>query len=53
MKKIVFGIALILFGFSAFYISLQTEWVIMQFVSMLSVLIGLFFSIFGFVEDEK
>ena len=53
MKKIVFGIALILFGFSTFYISVLSEWVILQLVSILSVLIGLSFSIFGFIEKEK
>ncbi len=53
MKKIVFGIALILFGFSMAYISIQAEWGIMQVVSVLSVFIGLFFSIFGFIERKK
>ncbi len=53
MKKIVFGIALILFGFSMAYISVQAEWGIMQVVSVLSVFSGLIFSIFGFIEREK
>ena len=53
MKKIVFGIALILFGFSMAYISVQASWAIMQAVSMLSVFVGLGFSIFGFIEREK
>ena len=53
MKKIVFGIALILFGFSMAYISIQADWAIMQLLSLLSVVIGLFFSIFGFIEKEK
>ena len=53
MKKIVFGISLILFGFSMAYISVQASWAIMQAVSMLSVFAGLGFSIFGFIEREK
>ena len=53
MKKIVFGIALILFGFSIAYISAQAQWAIMQAVSLLSVFVGLGFSIFGFIEREK
>ncbi len=53
MKKIVFGIALILFGFSLAYISMQAEWGIMQVVSVFPVFIGLLFSIFGFIEKEK
>lgn len=53
MKKIVFGIALILFGFSMAYISMQAQWGIMQVVSLLSVFLGLFFSIIGFIAPEK
>ena len=53
MKKMLFGIALILFGFSMAYISMQADWAIMQAVSILSVFIGLFFSIFGFIERDK
>lgn len=53
MKKIAFGIALILFGFSMFYISTQALWGIMELVSVLSVFAGLVFSIFGFTDKEK
>lgn len=53
MKKIAFGISLILFGFSMAYISVQAQWAIIQLVSLLSVFIGLVFSIFGFFEKEK
>lgn len=53
MKKIVFGIALILFGLSIAYISVQAQWTIMAPVSLLSVFVGLGFSIFGFIEREK
>ena len=53
MKKMIFGIALILFGFSMAYFSVQAQWAIMQVVSLLSMLIGLFFSIFGFIGRDK
>ena len=53
MKKILFCIALILFGLSIAYISTQAQWAIMQAVSLLSVFVGLGFSIFGFIEREK
>lgn len=53
MKKMIFGIAIILFGFSMAYISVQTQWVIMQLVSILSVFVGLGFSVFGFFEEKK
>ena len=53
MKKIVFGIALILFGLSMAYISALLELAITQVVSILPVFIGLLFSILGFISDEK
>lgn len=53
MKKMVFGISLILFGFSLAYISVQAQVVIAQLVSVLSVFVGLGFSFFGFIEKEK
>ena len=53
MKKMVFGIALILFGFGMAYISVQAQWAIMQLASLLSVFIGLGFSILGFIERDK
>ena len=53
MKKMVFGISLILFGFSLAYISVQTQLVIAQVVSILSVFLGLGFSFFGFIDEEK
>ena len=43
MKKMVFGIALILFGLSMAYLSLQADWAIMQALSILPVFIGLVF----------
>lgn len=50
MKKMIFGIALILFGFSMAYISTQAQWVIMQPVSLLAVFAGLLFAVWGFIE---
>ena len=52
MKKMIFGIALILFGFSMAYISAQTQWVIMQPVSLLAVFAGLLFAVWGLIEKE-
>ena len=52
-EKIVFGIALILFGLSMAYISALLELAITQVVSILPVFIGLLFSILGFISDEK
>lgn len=53
MKTILFGIALILFGFSMAYVSVEAQWGIMQVISILSIFIGLIFSIFGFITGEK
>lgn len=53
MKKIVFGIALILFGFSMAYVSLVSWRGIVQPVSCVFIILGLIFSIFGFFEREK
>ena len=53
MKQIVFGIAVILFGFSIAYISTQAQWAMMQALSLLSVFAGLALSILGFIEREK
>lgn len=50
MKKMIFGIALILFGFSMAYISTQAQWAIMQPVSLLAVFAGLLFAVWGFIE---
>lgn len=52
MKKLIFGIALILFGFSTAYISAQAQWAIMQPVSLLAVFAGLLFAVWGFIEKE-
>ena len=53
MKQIVFGIAVILFGFSMAYISIQAQWAIMQALSLLSVFVGLALSILGFIEKDE
>ena len=49
-EKMLFGIALILFGFSMAYISAQAQWAIMQPVSVLAVFAGLLFAVWGFIE---
>lgn len=52
MKKMIFGIALILFGFSMAYISAQAQWSIMQPVSLAAVFAGLFFAFWGFIGKK-
>ena len=52
MKKIVFGIALILFGFSMAYVSFVASWGIMHPISLVFIFMGLIFSIFGFFEKK-
>ena len=52
MKKMIFGIALLLFGFSMAYISAQAQWGVMQVVSLLAVFAGLLFAVWGFVKKE-
>ena len=52
MKKLIFGIALILFGFSMAYLSAQAQWAIMQAVSLLAVFAGLLFAVWGLIEKE-
>ena len=53
MKKILFGIVLILFGFFCFYVSLKTNWPFVQILGLLIPIIGLGFSIFGFTEKGE
>ena len=52
MKKMIFGIAMILFGFSMAYISAQAQWAIMHPVSLLAEFAGLLFAVWGFVKKE-
>lgn len=53
MKKILFGIALILFGFCLAYISVQGQWIYIQLPSLGISVIGLVYAICGFVEKEN
>ncbi len=53
MKKILFGIALMLFGFFCFYVSVGANWEIVQAVGLLIPIIGLVFSIIGFSEKGE
>ncbi|MBO5897054.1 MAG: hypothetical protein J6Q83_07130 [Clostridia bacterium] len=48
MKKILFGIALILFGFFCFYVSVEANWLIVHILGLLFPVIGLAFAINGF-----
>lgn len=53
IKKILFGTALILFGFFCVYVSIQTNWAIVQIFSLLFPIVGLGFAICGFLEKEE
>lgn len=53
MKKILFGIALILFGFFCFNVSIQTNWAFVQILGLLIPVIGLVFAVVGFSEKGE
>ena len=53
MKKILFGIALILFGLFCFYVSVEANWVNLQWLGLLTPVVGLVFSITGFSEKGE
>ena len=53
MKKILLGIALILFGFFSFYVSVIADWDVVQLFGLLIPVFGIAFSIVGFFEDRK
>lgn len=53
MKKILFGIALILFGLFCFYVSVKTDWELLQVLGLLIPVAGLGFSIAGFLENGE
>ena len=53
MKKIMFGIALMLFGFMCLYVATQSNWRGVDIVGVMSGIFGLATSITGFCEKEK
>jgi len=53
IKKILFGISLILFGFFCLYVSIAANWDMVQYLGLLIPVIGLGFSISGFAEKGE
>ena len=53
MKKILFGIALILFGFFSFYGSVIADWDLIQLLGLVIPVIGIGFSIAGFLDKDE
>lgn len=53
MKKILFGIALILFGFFSFYVSVIADWDLIQLLGLVIPVIGIGFSIAGFLDKDE
>lgn len=53
MKKILFGIALILFGLMCFYVAIQGELRGLDTLGLICGFLGLLSSIVGFCEKEK
>ena len=53
MKKILLGIALILFGFFCFYVSVIADWDFVQLLGLLIPVVGLGFSIVGFLDKGE
>lgn len=53
MKEILFGIALILFGFNLFYVSVQASWGGLDLIGLVASVIGLVISIVGFIGKEN
>ena len=53
IKKILFGISLILFGFFCLYVSIAANWDMVQYLGLLIPVIGLGFAINGFIEKGE
>lgn len=53
MKKILFWIALILFGFHCSYVAIHANWGIVQLFGILFSVIGMFVVIFGVLPKNK
>ena len=52
IKKIIFGIALMIFGFGACYVGALTNWMPAQVIGLILPVVGIGFSLVGyFLED--
>ena len=53
IKKILFGIALMIFGFGCCYVGELTSWYFAEIVGLISPLVGIGFAIIGYFEKEE
>lgn len=52
IKKILFGIALMIFGFGCVYVGALTNWTPAQVVGLILPIVGIAFAIIGYFEKE-
>ena len=53
IKKILFGIALMIFGFGCCYVGALTDWTPAQVIGLISPVVGIGFAIAGYFEKEE
>ena len=53
IKKILFGIALMIFGFGCVYVGALTNWTPAQVVGLITPIIGIGFAVIGYFEKEE
>ena len=53
IKKILFGIALMIFGFGCIYLGALMNWTPAQVVGLISPVVGIGFAIAGYLEKEE
>jgi len=52
IKKILFGIALMIFGFGCVYVGALTSWTPAQVIGLITPIIGIGFAVIGYFEEE-
>ena len=53
IKKILFGIALMIFGFGCVYVGALTNWTPAQVIGLITPIIGIGFAVIGYFEKEE
>lgn len=53
IKKILFGIALMIFGFGCLYLGEITSWYPAEIVGLILPIIGIGFAVIGYFEKEE
>ena len=53
IKKILFGIALMIFGFGCVYVGSLTNWTPALVVGLITPIIGIGFAVIGYFEKEE